>query len=57
MHLDTVFTFCDHDVVTAFAPIVDNIVPITLRRTQAPGGMDVRHETKGLVDTIGEALR
>ena len=27
MHLDTVFTFCDHDLVTAFPPVVDGIVP------------------------------
>ena len=57
MHLDTVFTFCHHDVVTAFAPIVDNIEPITLRPDdKAPGGMSVHHETKGLVETIGHAL-
>ncbi len=57
MHLDTVFTFCNHDVVTAFAPIVDNIEPITLRPDSSkPGGMDVHHETKGLVQTVGEAL-
>ena len=31
MHLDTVFTFCDHDLVTAYAPIVDGIVPFSLR--------------------------
>lgn len=57
MHLDTVFTFCDHDVVTAFAPIVDHIKPITLRPDDGtPGGMSVQHETKGLVETIGQAL-
>ena len=57
MHLDTVFTFCNHDVVTAFAPIVDNIEPITLRPdAKAPGGMSVHHETKGLVETIGSAV-
>ena len=57
MHLDTVFTFCNHDVVTAFAPIVDNIEPITLRPDSSkPGGMDVHHETKSLVHTIGDAL-
>mgnify|MGYP001618495906 CR=1 FL=1 len=57
MHLDTVFTFCNHDVVTAYAPIVDNITPISLRPdSSAPGGIDVRHEPKGLVETIGGAL-
>ncbi len=58
MHLDTVFTFCSHDVLTAFAPIVDNIEPITLRPdSSAPGGMSVTHESKGLVETIGAALK
>lgn len=57
MHLDTVFTFCDRDVLTAFAPIVDNIVPISLRpdpKTQ--GGISVEVENKSLVEVIGEAL-
>lgn len=57
MHLDTVFTFCDHDVVTAYAPVVDNIVPLTLRPDEhSPSGLDVRREPRGLVDTVGKAL-
>ena len=32
MHLDTVFTFCDRDVVTAFTPVVDRIRALTLLR-------------------------
>ena len=57
MHLDTVFTFCDRDLVTAFPPIVDGIVPISLRPDDTvPSGLDVRREPKGLIDTIGEAV-
>lgn len=57
MHLDTVFTFCDHDVVTAFAPIVDNISPIILRPdSSVEGGMAVEASTKDFVTTVGEAL-
>ena len=57
MHLDTVFTFCDRDVVTAYAPIVDGIVPFSLRPDDAsPSGLDIRQEPKGLVDTIGDAV-
>ncbi len=57
MHLDTVFTFCDRDLVTAFAPVVDGIVPISLRPDEsAPSGLDVRREPKGLIETIGDAL-
>ena len=57
MHLDTVFTFCDRDLVTAFAPVVDGIVPISVRPDDnSPSGLDVRREPKGLIATIGEAL-
>ena len=28
MHLDTVFTFCDRDVVTLYEPVVSQILPI-----------------------------
>jgi len=57
MHLDTVFTFCDRDVLTAYAPVVDGIQPMTLRPDdRSPSGLDVRKEPKGLVDTIGNAL-
>ena len=34
MHLDTVFTFCDRDVVTLYEPVVAQILPILFR----PGG-------------------
>lgn len=57
MHLDTVFTFCDYDVVTAYAPIVDGIVPFSLRPDDSsPSGLDIRREDQGLVPTIGAAL-
>ena len=50
MHLDTVFTFCDHDLVTAYAPIVDGIVPFSLRPDDSsPSGLDIRREPKGLI--------
>ena len=34
MHLDTVFTFCDRNVVTLYEPVVSQILPILFR----PGG-------------------
>lgn len=36
MHLDTVFTFCDRDVLTAYAPVIDNVTPMTLRPDPGP---------------------
>lgn len=57
MHLDTVFTFCDRDLVTAFAPVVDEIVPFSLRPDDSePSGMSITHESKPLIETLGNAL-
>ena len=54
MHLDTVFTFCDRDLITIYEPVVNNIQPISYNRTD--GGMEVKVEEKGWVDTVQEAL-
>ncbi|MFN4273953.1 MAG: arginine deiminase [Aliihoeflea sp.] len=56
MHLDTVFTFCDRDIVTIFATVVDSIKTYSLR----PGGkeqeIDVREEDRSLPEVAAEAL-
>ena len=57
MHLDTVFTFCDADVVTTFSPVVDGIVPFTLRPDDSSSsGIDIRREKGGLLPTLEAAL-
>jgi arginine deiminase len=56
MHLDTVFTFADYDLVTTYPPVVDGIVPFSLRPGDGPSGLDIRREPKGLVSTIGDAI-
>lgn len=56
MHLDTVFTFADRDLACVHSEIVDRITPITLRPGKGKGGLDVRVETKPLVDVVAEAL-
>lgn len=57
MHLDTVFTFCNTDVLTAFAPVIDNAGAISLRPdAKSPAGMSAEVETKGLVEVVGDAL-
>jgi len=56
MHLDTVFTFCDRDLVTLFAEVVDQIQCFSMHPTDDQGGFDVRHEEKGLLDVVQEAL-
>jgi arginine deiminase len=56
MHLDTVFTFADRDVCTAFTDIVDGIEPFSLRPGDGPGGIEVTAESKPFVDVVAEAL-
>ena len=57
MHLDTVFTFCDADLVTTYAPVVDSIVPFSLRPDDAaPSGMDIRREDRSFVETVSSAI-
>ena len=57
MHLDTVFTFCSEDVVTAFKPVVDAIVPFTVRPDDAtPSGLSITRETDSWVHTLDKAL-
>ena len=38
MHLDTVFTFCDRNLVTIYEPVVSQILPI-LYRPDGDGGV------------------
>jgi arginine deiminase len=56
MHLDTVFTFADRDVVTIFPNIVDGIQPFSLRPGDRAPGVDVTEETKSFVDVVAESL-
>ncbi len=56
MHLDTVFTFADRDVVTTYPEIVDNITPFTLVPSDADPGLDVIEETKPFVEVVAAAL-
>lgn len=57
MHLDTVFTFCDRDLVTIFPEVVNQIVAFSLRPDPGkPGGLDIRREPKPFLDVVAEAL-
>jgi arginine deiminase len=55
MHLDTVFTFADRDVATAYPPIVDTIETLSLRPTDADG-IEVTVEAKPFVEVVAGAL-
>jgi arginine deiminase len=56
MHLDTVFTFADRDLVCVFADIVDRLAAISLRPGKGPGGLEVTRGTKPFVEVVAEAL-
>lgn len=56
MHLDTVFTFCDRDLVTVFPEVVDAIRVHSLRPGERQGSLDVRTETLPFLDVVAQAL-
>ncbi|MFS2034279.1 arginine deiminase [Polaromonas sp. CT11-55] len=56
MHLDTVLTFCDRDLVTVFPEIVQAIRAFSLRPGEKPGELDVRAETEPLLEVLAQAL-
>ncbi|MDN2565565.1 arginine deiminase [Aquibium sp. A9E412] len=56
MHLDTVFTFCDRDLVTVFSEVVDGIRAYSLRPGEHAGTVDTRAEERPFLEVVGEAL-
>jgi arginine deiminase len=55
MHLDTVFTFCDRNVVTIFEPVVSQILPI-LFRPDGDGGVIAELSERPFLDEVRDAL-
>ncbi|MCG3143690.1 MAG: Arginine deiminase [Gammaproteobacteria bacterium] len=55
MHLDTVFSFCDRDVCTAFREVADQIRCYSARPT-GDGGVEVRQDEGHLFDVVRDAL-
>jgi arginine deiminase len=55
MHLDTVFSFCDRDLVTSFREVADQVRCYSLRPTDK-GRLDVRADEGHLFDVVKEAL-
>ncbi|WP_411883324.1 arginine deiminase [Polaromonas sp. YR568] len=56
MHLDTVLTFCDRDLVTVFPEVVDGIRVFSLRPGDEHGALDVTAETEPFLDVLAQAL-
>jgi len=55
MHLDTVFTFADRDLVTYYPDIVDGIHAFSLRPAD-DGGVEVTDEAGTFVEVVADAL-
>jgi len=57
MHLDTVFSFCDRDLVTIYPEAVNSIIAFSLRPDESqPSGIDLRREEKSFLEVVAEAL-
>ena len=56
MHMDTVFTFCDIDLVTVFSEVTDQARVFSLRPGTREGTLDVRAEPAPLVAVVAQAI-
>ncbi len=56
MHLDTVFSHCDRDVVTAFVDVCDEIKCYSLRPGDSAATIDIREEPGHLFEIAAECL-
>ncbi|MGP3713793.1 arginine deiminase [Yersinia enterocolitica] len=56
MHLDTVFTFCDRDVVTLYPAIVNQIQTFSLRPDNGPTGIKLSRDKGTFVEAVAGAL-
>ncbi|GAA2777310.1 arginine deiminase [Streptomyces showdoensis] len=57
MHLDTVFTFADRDIVTVYPTIMDAVHTFSLRPTTKAPGVEITDEgTTPFVDVVAKSL-
>lgn len=56
MHLDTVFTFCDVDLVTIFPEVVNEIRTYSLWPGEREGSLEVRPEGLPFIEVVAQAL-
>ena len=56
MHLDTVFTFADRDIVTIYPDIVHGIHAFTLRPSDKAPGIEVTDESRPFLEVVRTAL-
>ena len=55
MHLDTVFTFCDRNLVTIYEPVVNQILPI-MYRPGGDAGVTAEISDRSFLDEVKDAL-
>ena len=56
MHLDTVMTFCDVDLVTVFPDITEGIQVHSIRPGLKDGSLDVRVEKASFLEVVAQAI-
>ncbi|GAB2178424.1 arginine deiminase [Dongia sp. agr-C8] len=56
MHLDTVFTFCDRDLVTYFQEVADQVRCYSVYPANDEGSIEVRPDSGHLLDVVAGAL-
>lgn len=56
MHLDTVFTFADRDLVLLYPDIVNGIEVFSYYPSDSPGGLELRRDKGSLVEVVASAL-
>jgi len=56
MHLDTVFTFCDRDLVTVYPPVVDRLRTFSIRRGKGDASVTAQEEPAPFLQVVQEAL-
>ena len=56
MHLDTVFTFADRDVVLLAPEFISQVRTFSYRPSDHPSGIELHRESKPFVDVVAEAL-
>lgn len=56
MHLDTVFTFCDRDLVVLYPVIMDQVKAFSLRPADNVSGIELTRDKGSFVDVVAQAL-
>ncbi len=56
MHLDTVFTFCDRDLVTIYPDVVHRLKPFSLHPAGKGAELKIVEEKKSFLDVVAQEL-